>query len=323
MALQTTGSAGLSDEAKTFYDRQLLERTVPRLLHGMFGQVKTIPAKGGKTIEWRKFAALSTATTALVEGTLYNDLKNIVVSAITGTVAQYGDAVGFSDLVDVVSIDPLLAETTKILAEQAGQTIDELTRDVLAAGTTKEFANQASARTDITTTDNFLQMDGAGSTVAGGDLNDLRLIVLQMELNRARRIGGFYQVITHPRVMFDIQGTTEWRELQLYNQTNRIIDGSVGEIYGLKFWTTDVAKVFTAGGSGSIDVYSMLVFGEDAFGTVKLSEGNLQTIFKPLGSAGTQDPLDQQQTLGWKVTFGTKILQQLFMLRYECDVSTA
>ena len=323
MALQTTGSAGLSDEAKTFYDRQLLERTVPVLVHTMFGQVKTIPMKGGKTIEWRKFAALSTATTALVEGALYNDLKNIVVTAITGTVAQYGDAVGFSDLVDVVSIDPLLAETTKILAEQAAQTIDELTRDTLAAGTTVEYANQAANRAAVAAGDNFLAMDGAGSTTTGGDLNDLRLIVLTMELNRARRIDGFYQVITHPRVMFDIQGTTEWRELQLYNQTNRIIDGSVGEIYGLKFWTTDVAKVFTAGGAGSIDVYSMLVFGEDAFGTVKLSEGNLQTIFKPLGSAGTMDALDQQQTLGWKVTFGTKILQQAFMLRYECDVSTA
>jgi N4-gp56 family major capsid protein len=323
MGLQTTGSAGLSVEAKTFYDRQLLERTVPKLLHTKFGQVKSIPDKGGKTIEWRKFAALSTATTPLVEGTLYNDLKNIVVTAITGTVDQYGDAVGFSDVVDVVSIDPLLAETTKILAEQASQTIDEITRDALNAGLTVEYANLAANRAAVAAGDNFLQMDGAGGAATGGDLNDLRLIVLTMELNRARRIGGFYQVITHPRVMFDIQGTTEWRELQLYNQTNRIVDGSVGEIYGLKFWTTDVAKVFAGEGASGIDVYTMLVFGEDAFGTVKLSEGNLETIFKPLGSAGTMDPLNQQQTLGWKVTFGTKILQDAFMLRYECDVSTA
>ena len=323
MALQTTASAGLSDEMKTFYDRMLLERTVPKLVHSMFAQVKRIPRNGGKTIEWRKVSALSTATTPLVEGTLYSDLKNLTVTAITGTVAQYGDAVGFSDLVDVVAIDPLLAETTKILAEQAAQTIDELVRDTLVAGTTVEYANQAANRAAVAAGDDFAQMDGAGSTQTGGSLADLRLIVLTLELNRARRIGGFYQVITHTRVMFDIQATTEWRELQLYNQTNRIIDGSVGEIYGLKIWTSDVAKVFTAGGAGGIDVYSMLVFAEDAFGTVHLAEGNLQTIFKPLGSAGTSDPLDQQQTLGWKVTFGTKILQQAFMLRYECAVSTS
>ena len=324
MSLQTTSSAGLSDEMKTFYDRVLLERTTPMLMYTKFGQPKRIPARGGRTIEWRKFSALSTATSPLVEGTLYNDLKDLTVTAITGTVAQYGNAVGFSDLVATTTIDPILTETSQILAENAAQTIDELSRDVLVAGTTVEYANTKASRVLVAATDTILEMDGAGSTQTGGSLNDLRLIALTLELNRARKIGGYWQVITHPRVMFDIQGTTEWREAQLYNQTNRIFDGSVGEMYGLKFWTTDVAKVFSgAGVGGAVDVYTMLVFGQNAYGTVELAGHNLQTIFKPLGSAGTADALDQQQTMGWKVTFGTKILQQAFMLRYECAVSTA
>jgi N4-gp56 family major capsid protein len=323
MALHTTTSTGLSAEMKTFYDRMLLERTVPLLLHSKFGQQKPIPAHGGRIIEWRKFAALSTATTPLVEGTLYSDLKDLTVTTLTGTVDQYGDAIGFSDLVSTVAFDPILAEATKILAEQAAQTIDELVRDVVVAGTTVEYANEATGRTDIVANDNFKAMDGAGSTATGGSLADLRLIQLQMKLNRARPINGFYQCITHPRVMHDIRSTTEWQQAQLYNQTNRIFDGSVGELYGLKFWETDVAKVYENAGSGStVDVYTMLVFGQDAFGIVKLSGHNLQTIFKPLGSAGTADPLNQQSTMGWKVTFGTKILQQLFMLRYEVATST-
>jgi N4-gp56 family major capsid protein len=324
MGLQTTSSAGLSDEMKTFYDRMLLERTVPNLVHAKFGQVKRIPANGGRIIEWRKFSALSTATTPLTEGTLYTNLKDLTVTAITGTVSQYGDAVGFSDLVSVTAIDPILTETTKILAEQAAQTIDELVRDALVStGTTVEYANSRAGVSTIAAGDNFAAMDGATSTVTGGSLVDLRLIALTLELNRARKIGGYWQAITHPRVMYDIQASTEWRELQLYNQTNRIIDGSVGEIYGIKFWVSDVAKVYTGAGSGGIDVYTILLFGQDAFGIVELSGQNLQTIFKPLGSAGTSDPLNQQQTLGWKVTFGVKILQQAFMLRYHCDVSTA
>lgn len=317
---------------KTFYDRMLLERTVPNLLHLKFGQTKRIPPGSGRIIEWRKFSALSTATTALVEGSLYNDLKDLTVTAITGTVAQYGDAVGFSDLVATVTIDPLLAETTKILAEQASQSIDELTRDVLVTGTTVRYANAAANRAAVAAGDDFAQMDGAGSTTAGGSLSDIRRIVLDLELNRARRIGGFYQAITHPRVMFDIQATTEWREHQLYNMTKRDERGGlgnitnpspVGEIYGVQFWVTDVAKVFSGAGAGGIDVYSTLVFGQDAFGTVELSGHNLETIYQPLGSAGTADPLKQQQTMGWKVTFGTKILQEAFMLRYESAVSTS
>ena len=332
MALQTTASAGLSDEMKTFYDRMLLERTVPNLLHLKFGQTKRIPPGSGRIIEWRKFSALSTATDALVEGSLYNDLKDLTVTAITGTVSQYGDAVGFSDIVSTITIDPLMAETTKILAEQASQTIDELTRDVLVTGTTVRYANAAANRAAVAAGDDFASMDGAGSSATGGSLSDIRRIVLDLELNRARRVGGYYQAITHPRVMFDIQATTEWREHQLYNQTKRDERGGlgnimnpspVGEIYGVQFWVTDVAKVFTGEGAGGIDVYSILVFGQDAFGTVELSGHNLETIYQPLGSAGTADPLKQQQTLGWKVTFGTKILQEAFMLRYECAVSTS
>lgn len=329
MALQTTASSGLSDEMKTFYDRTLLERTVPKLVHSKFGQPKRIPAHGGKVIEWRKFSALSTATTPLVEGALYSNLKDLTVTAITGTVAQYGDAIGFADIVSTTTIDSLLTQATMILAEQASQTIDELVRDTLVAGTTIQYANGRASRATITSSDNFAEMDGSGGTATGGSLYDLRLIRLQMELNRARPINGAYQVITHPRVMFDIQSTQEWREAQLYNATKRIIPGNagdgaeaVGEIYGLRFWTTDVAKVFTDAGTSSEDVYTMLVFGQDAFGIIDLAGHNLQTIFKSLGSAGTLDPLNQQSTMGWKVTFGTKILQQAFMLRYECATST-
>jgi N4-gp56 family major capsid protein len=311
MGLQTTGSSGLSAEMKTFYDRVLLERTTPKLLHGKFGTKKRIPRNSGRIIEWRKFDGLANATTPLVEGTLYNDLKELNVTSITGSIDQYGNAVGFSDIVSTVTIDPLLTETTQILAENAAETLDQLCRDALISqGTTVLYANSRVSR----------------ATIVAGDVCtvvDLRKIALQMELNRARKIDGFWQAITHPRVIHDIMGTTEWKEAQLYNQTNRIFDGSVGQLYGIKFWVTDVAKVFTdAGDGGTVDVHTMLVFGQNAFGEVELSGHNLETIYKPLGSAGTADPMNQQQTMAWKAMFGLKVLHQAYMLRYECSTST-
>jgi N4-gp56 family major capsid protein len=318
-------SPDLDPTIKDFYDRMLLERTVPNLHHLRFGSVKRIPMHSGKVIEWRKFEELNDGilpTTPLVEGELFTDLKKLKVTAITGTVAQYGDAVGFSDIVQTVTIDPLLAETTALLAEQASQTIDSVTRDVLAAGGSVVYANGRTSRATIAATDNFLEMDGAGGTQAGGSLADLRFIALTLELNRARRINGYWQAITHPRVMFDIQGTVEWREAQLYNQTNRIFDGSVGEMYGIKFWTTDVATIITDGGVTTTDVYVTLVFGENAFGTIRLAGHNLQTVYKPLGSAGTADALNQQATMGWKAVFGTKVLYDEYYVRYEGAAST-
>ena len=54
---------------------------------------------------------------------------------------------------------------------------------------------------------------------------------------------------------------------------------------------------------------------------VTISGEAMKNIVKPLGSAGTADPLDQRSTSGWKATFVTKILNENFILRLEHAVS--
>lgn len=307
MALQSTSSSGLSPEMKTFYDRVLLERALPVLLHANFGQKKSIPMHGGKTVEFRRFSTLGTATTPLTEG-VPPTLKDLTVTAITATVSQYGDAVGFTDIVSTTTIDNILTETTALLGEEAGETIDELVRDVLVTGTTVRYANDATSRGTVDSTDLI--------TVA-----DLRKIVRTLITNRAKKIDGFYQAIISPRVAHDLQGTSEWVTANQYAQTGRQFDGSLGELYGVKFWVTDKAKVFAGAGAAGIDVYASLFFGANAFGVIGLDGHSLKSFYKPLGSAGTADPVDQQQSMGWKVTFTTKILNDAYMLRYESAVS--
>lgn len=310
MALQTTASGGLSPEMKTFYDRTLLVRTTPELIYTKFAQQRRIPMHGGKTVEFRRFSSLATAVTPLTEGTPPS-LKDLTVTAITATVAQYGDAVGFSDLVSTTTIDPLLTETTEILADQAAQTIDEICREILVAGTSVRYASTATSRATIAATDILTPAE-------------VRLAVLDLKLNRARKIGGFYQALIHPRAAHDLMNSAEWREMQNYHATGRPMDGSLGTLYGVKFWESDVARVYVnAGATSVVDVFASLFFGADAWGIVSLAGHNLQTYFKPKGSAGTADPIDQQQSLGWKVTFTAKILTDAFMLRLEHAASTA
>lgn len=310
MALLTTATGTLSDEMKTFYDKVLLTRTVPKLVHTKFGQRKRIPEHAGRIIEFRKFSALAVATTPLTEGVLFTALKDLTVTATTATVAQYGDAVGFSDIVSTTTIDPLLTETSEILGEQAGETIDELVRDVLAVGTTVVYVGVRVSRVTI----------AAGDTITPADV---QRIALQLELNRARKIDGYWQAITHPRVIFDLMRTQEWRDAQNYHQTGAQFTGEVGQLFGVKFWTTDKAKFFPDTGVGAtVDVYTVIALGQEAFGIVDLAGQNLQTVFQPLGSAGTADPLKVNSTMGWKAVFGTKRLQEAFMVRYECSTST-
>lgn len=294
---------------KTYYDRRLLVRTTPNHVYGKFAQERPIPRNNGKIIEFRRFSSLAPATTPLTEGTPPS-LKDITVTNITAEVEQFGDAVGFSDLVSTTTIDPLLSETTDILAEQAAETIDLKMRDVLVTGTVVQYAGSATSRATIAATDTL-------------DPGEIRLAVLQLKLNKSRKIGGFYHCILHHRAAHDLMDTTEWREAQQHAGSSRIFSGALGALYGVMFWESDSAPVLEDAGSGNVDVFQSLFFGANAYGIVRLGGHNLQTYFKPLGSAGTADPVNQQQSLGWKVTFTTKILNDMFMLRVEHACSTA
>ncbi|MEX1307769.1 MAG: hypothetical protein AB1Z19_04505, partial [Eubacteriales bacterium] len=83
----------------------------------------------------------------------------------------------------------------------------------------------------------------------------------------------------------------------------------------------DIIYPGEAGAAGA-NIASTLVFGKNAYGVVALESGDLHSIIKPKGSAGTSDPLDQISTIGWKVDgFAAKVLQPLWLLRIEHGIS--
>jgi N4-gp56 family major capsid protein len=76
-------------------------------------------------------------------------------------------------------------------------------------------------------------------------------------------------------------------------------------------------------GDGTADgspVYSTLVIAADAYGVTD-PKSTLENITKPLGSAGTADPLDQRSTMGWKSYHLAKILADEWMVRIESIAS--
>lgn len=74
------------------------------------------------------------------------------------------------------------------------------------------------------------------------------------------------------------------------------------------------------GGAAGADVFSTLVYGQDAYGSVELGGNgrNVHIIINPPGSAGADDPYAQRGTIAWKVKgFCTAILQDDFIVRIE------
>ena len=97
MAIELIGAAGFTPELKQFYEKELLMRAVPALVHMNWGIKRSLPPQGGKSIEWRRLDTIAASTTALTEGTPPSE-TNVTFTAISGTVSQYGMYTKISDV---------------------------------------------------------------------------------------------------------------------------------------------------------------------------------------------------------------------------------
>lgn len=304
--VQTTLLSGLSAENKTFYDMTLLDEAQAALVHDQFAQKRPIPMNGGKTIEFRKFASLPKATTPLTEG-VTPDGKSLNVTAVTATVAQYGDYITQSDVLELTSIDNTIVEATKILGRQAGLTLDTVTRNVLQSGTNVTYCPKSSG-------DEVTSRSGLDATCQL-TVKVVQQVVAKLKGQNAPTINGKYVAIIHPYVAYSLMRDPEWIDAHKYAQPDNLFTGEIGEIAGVRFVETTEAKVYQGG------VFGTLIMGANAYGVTEITGGGLQTIIKQKGSAGTADPLDQRSSIGWKAIKTAELLIPNYLVRVESKVA--
>ena len=307
--VQTTLLAGLSDEMKEYYDMRLIDRAEANLVHDQFGQKRPIPANGGKIIEFRSFSPLDIPKDALTEG-VTPDGNRLEVTSITAEVAQYGDYIVQSDVLELTSIDNTILEATKLLGRQAGTKLDRVVRDVLIANTGVVYCPKIAA-------------DGTETEVLGAADLDLTCqltvdvvsqVVAMLRAQNAPTIDGDYVAIIHPYVAYDLMSDPAWIESHKYAQPENLYTGEIGKIGGVRFVQTTEAKITKTGEEA---VFSTLFLGEGAYGTTEVAGGGLQTIIKQKGSAGTADPLDQRSSIGWKAMKTAEILIPEYIIRVD------
>lgn len=314
-----TTAPALSAEMKTYYDKDLLDNAEPELVHRQFGQKRPLPQNNGKTIEFRSYSQLPKALTPLTEGVTPNG-RSLEVKDITATIAQYGDYVEISDLLDLTGYDRNILEANKLLGSQAGRTLDTITRNAISAGTNVMYQAKE---------------DGTAVTSRGGLTADCLLTIdtifeaaAILKAKNAPKIDGSYVAIIHPYVAKDFMVANReagtWVDVNKYSNATQIFEGEIGKVAGVRFVESTEAKIWGAGKDGAptgLAVFSTLVFGDGAYGVTDLEGGGLQMFVKQLGSAGSADPLNQRATVGWKASTTSKILAEEFIVRIESTSS--
>ena len=306
-----TTDSGLSDAMKTYYSDHLIDLVSPELIHDQFADKYPIPQHGGKTIEFRKYDPLGKALTPLTEGVTPKGQK-LSLSVLTATVDQYGGYVETSDVLQMTAIDPIIVQATKKIAEQAGQTLDTITREVVVGGTNVMYAP-----------------DGSNKVTSRAGVKDtclltpavIRKAVMILKRQNAPKINGSYVAIVHPDVAHDLMSNEEWIDVHKYAEPDNIFNGEIGKLAGVRFIENTEAKIFMGEGASGANVYATMVLGDGAYATTDITGGGLRHIVKPLGSAGSADPLDQRATVGWKAIKTAERLIEQYMIRIESGSS--
>lgn len=321
MAITTRGQ--IPAEIAAFYDRTLLERGIPSFLHTRFAQVKDIPRMAGvSTVKFRRYASLTAQTTPLAEGITPSG-SALSVTDITVTVSQYGDYVTVSDVLTYESQDAVLMEAAELLGEQAADTIDQITRDVLVSGTNVYYGGDATTRLELAAGDNITLtlIKKATRLLKNGNAKKITRMVNPSTGYNTEPIPASFIGIVHGDTAYDLEGLSGWTPVEKYSSQATVMEDEIGKVGQVRFLESSNAKIFQNAGASNEEIYVTLIMGANAYGTTRISGEALKNIVKPLGSAGSADPLDQRATSGWKATFAAKILNNDWIVRLEHTVS--
>jgi N4-gp56 family major capsid protein len=340
-----TGYGDISPAIAAYAVVRMLKRALPLLQLERFGQTYPLPTNSTQTAKFRRYYmkgsagaagpdaigsdgfSMPLATTPLIEGVTPSG-STLANTDYTVTLAQYGDYITITDVVMDTHTDPILAQATDILGEQAAQTVETLRFNVLKAGTNVWYAGSVAGRDSIVT--KIVQGDQRHVTT-GLNRQNAKKITSVVSSNpdfNTTSVEAAYMAVCHPDLETDIRDMTGFVPVAKYGPHTSPFEGEVGSVEQVRYLTSTILLPWTGAGgsvgstglrstSTNVDVYPVLYFGRDAFGIVPLKGKSAMTpmVVNPKPAPG--DPLGQRGTVGWKLWTATVILQDAFMGRLE------
>jgi N4-gp56 family major capsid protein len=323
---------------------RMLKRALPLLVFEKFGQVFPLPTNSTQTAKFRRYFLSGAtgsagngsgefytplATTPLVEG-VTPDGRSLANQDYTVQLAQYGDFITITDVVNDTHPDDILAVATETLGENAAETVETLRFNVLKAGTNVFYANQVASRSLVASAISLTDQRRVSTALNRQNARKITSVVASKPDYGTKSVEAGYVAVVHPDLETDIRNMTGFKVTADYGPHQSPWEGEIGSVEQVRYIATTVAKPFLAAGvvvasaptmrsngGVNVDVYPVLYFARDAFGIVPLKGHSSMTpmVVNPKPAAG--DPLGQRGTVGWKLWTATVILQEAFMVRLE------
>src|SRR5574337_466274 len=321
--------------------KDLLKRAMPYMVIEKFGQMYPIPQNNTQTAKFRRYFLVGAkgsagagafgdpffvpiSTTPLVEGVTPAGSR-LTFQDYTVQLAQYGDFVTITDVIEDTHEDPVLQEATQIMSEQASLTIETVRFNILKAGVNVYYAN-GGVRTAVNTPISLTLQRSITSSLNRQNAKFITQALKSTPDFRTEPVEAAYIGLVHPDCETDIRNMSGFVATKQYG-TVTPYENEIGAVERVRYLTSTVFTPWTdVGGakglmrstSGTLaDVYPILYVARDAYGIVPLRGKDSLTpmVVNPKPAPG--DPLGQRGTVGWKAWQSAVILQDAFMIRAE------
>lgn len=314
MASSLTTTAVLPPAVREYYDRMLLQTAFPYLIYTRFGQRRSLPKKSGDTLVFRRYAKLAPVPIPLVDG-ITPAGATLSATDIKARVSFYGNFVTITNQVQLTVEDRVINEASELLAQNLGQTMDQVARDCLAStSSVLACSNGAGATTPTSLSDQ--DIDAAVMILLGNDARMISKVVLGTDQFGTTPIRPAFMGYIDVDLLDDLQDLASFVNTTNYpgSQLATVMQAEWGSTNNVRWLFSSVGSVSAA----ATPVYNNFIVGQEAYGIVNLGSEMGEFYVKPLGSAGSADPLNQRGSIGWSHPFTARILNDSFMINLLC-----
>ena len=147
--MATTLYGDISPEVAGAVAKKLLERGMPYLVLDQFGQAQPLPGNNTMLLTFYRYNALPSDPVALIEGVTPAGRK-LSRTRVQVRVAQYGDFIEITDVVQDTADDTVIEGATGALSQQAAEMSEKIIINEIKSGTNVLYAGGAASRSAIT-----------------------------------------------------------------------------------------------------------------------------------------------------------------------------
>ena len=307
----------LGETIRIYAVSKLLKTADTKLVLDKFAMSEPMPANKGDQIKWSRILPFPVSLTALTEGVTPAP-TTIELERVTADLYQYGAVYRYTDkaadLLDINFLNPAIEEAAK----QAALTKELLLWETIKSGGTEYYTN--------------------GSTTAGIntpiDADAIRAVIQNLDRNHATKIAKMikagpsfstepirpgYIAVGHCDLQRDLEEMDGYVPVENYASYQPVSEYEVGSAYGVRFILTPhltadagVGSATTNGmrsTSSAVDVYTLVIFGADSYGSVALKGMNsVQVKGRKPEMLTPGDALGQRGEIAWKFYHANTIL---------------